>query len=173
MSSYNAQIIIGSPHPNSGGIIPDKLIYLSENGKPALILKEGEGREKVWIPTLENTLEDALLMIASFVIKDEEVLRAISSIKDVVREDYLEMYETFSEEKLQELYATNRKALGQYSDLMIVVSVLEGSLFRNQLSVLNEYDINMEVCISVYSRYYSDWSDQVVVNGSLDIDLPG
>jgi len=147
VSSYNAQIIIGSPHPNSGGIIPDKLIYLSENGKPALILKEGEGREKVWIPTLENTLEDALLMIASFVIKDEEVLRAISNIKDVVREDY--------------------------SDLMIVVSVLEGSLFRNQLSVLNEYDINMEVCISVYSRYYSDWSDQVVVNGSLDIDLPG
>lgn len=30
MGSFTAQLIIGHPHPNHGGINPDKLIYLSE-----------------------------------------------------------------------------------------------------------------------------------------------
>jgi len=167
LGSYSAQIIVGTPHPNHGGIIPDKFINLSENSRPALVLKE-EDKERVWIPTLENTIEDALLMVAYFVVKDEEALDALKSIKDVTGEEHLEMYETFTDEQREKLYMANRKALGKYEDLKIVVTVLEGSLFKKQLPVLEHYDFDMEVCLSIYSRTYSRWRDEVIVTGSLD-----
>ena len=167
MGTYSAQIIVGTPHPNHGGIIPDKVINLSENSRPALVLKEDD-KERVWIPTLENTIEDALLIVAYFVVKDEEALDALKSIKDVTGEEHLEMYETFTDEQREKLYMANRKALGKYEDLKVVVTVLEGSLLRQQLPVLKQYNIDMEVCLSIYSRTYSRWRDEVIVSGSLD-----
>ncbi len=169
ISSNSAQIIVGMAHKNSGGIIFDKMIWLSENGRPALILKESEGKERIWIPTLENTIEDALLMIAIFVVKDEEELETLKEINDVTADEHVEIYEAFTEDQRNRLYLANRKALGKYNDLKIVLTVLDGSSFRNQLPVLEHYDINMEVCLSVYSRTYSEWQEKVVVNGSLDI----
>lgn len=173
MSACTAQIIVGKPHPNSGGIIPDKTIYLTENGKPALILKEGEDKEVVWIPTLEDSIEDALLMVSSLIVKDEEALSAIKSIKDIISEEYLGLYEAFTDKQRAELYTANRKALGKYNDLKIVVTVLESSLFRGQLPALEHYDIDMEVCISIFSRTYSAWQEKVIINGSLAINKPG
>jgi len=167
LGTYSAQIIVGTPHPNHGGIIPDKVINLSENSRPALVLKEDD-KERVWIPTLENTIEDALLMVAYFVVKDEEALDALKGIKDVTGEEHLEMYEAFTDEQREKLYMANRKALGKYEDLKVVVTVLEGSLFRQQLPVLKQYDVDMEVCLSVYSRTYSRWRDEVILTGSLD-----
>lgn len=79
------------------------------------------------------------------------------------------MYETFNKGQLQELYEANRKALGKYNNVKVVFIVLEGSLFRGQLSVLNHYDIDMEVCLSIYSRTYSEWRVGVVESVSLDI----
>lgn len=81
MSSHTAQIIVVMPHPNSGGIMPDKSIYLSENGRPALIFKESDNKERVWIATLDNTIEDALLMVSNFVVKDEEAIASLKKIK--------------------------------------------------------------------------------------------
>jgi hypothetical protein len=173
MSSNSAQIFVGMTHPNSGGIILDKTIWLSENGRPALILKEGEGEERVWIPTLENTIEDALLMISNCIVKAEEALRALKEINDITSEKHVEIYEAFTEEQREKLYLANRKALGKYNDLKIVVTVLEGSLFRSQLPILEQYDIDMEVCLSIYSRTYSEWQEKVVINGSLEINNIG
>ena len=173
MSAYTAQIIVGMSHPSNDGINPDKIIWLSENGRPALILKESESEERIWIPTLENTIEDALLMVSNLVVKDEEALGAIKEIHDITAEEHLEMHEVFTEEQRNKLYLANRKALSKYDNLKIVVVVLEGSIFRRQLPVLEHYDIDMEACLSIYSRTYSEWQNKVVVNGSLDINKMG
>ena len=35
MGTVTAQILIGSPHPNDGGIIPSHYLFLSENDRPS------------------------------------------------------------------------------------------------------------------------------------------
>ena len=82
MATLTAQILVGSAHPNHDGINPTHYVFLWENDRPAWILvhqnifkerEENVGRI-TWIPTIENILEDALLMIAIHVCKNNEVM---------------------------------------------------------------------------------------------------
>ena len=65
MGTVTAQILIGSPHPNDGGIIPSHYLFLSENDRPSWSLvganifqeNEKEFSKIVWIPTLDNMVE--------------------------------------------------------------------------------------------------------------------
>jgi len=79
MSAITAQILVGQAHPNLGGINPTHYLFLSENSRPVWILVpqnlwelESSINEKkvTWIPTVENLLEDALLMIGIHVLKN-------------------------------------------------------------------------------------------------------
>ena len=74
MASFTAQILIGNGGGyDNEGIIPDSTLFLSENSRPAWVLKY-RGRKITWIPTLDNMLEDGLLMLAIFVLKDPELV---------------------------------------------------------------------------------------------------
>ena len=69
MGSFTAQIIVGQAHPNHGGIIPSYYLFLSENSKPAWLLMSenitsNKDKQITWFPTVENMLQDALLMIS-------------------------------------------------------------------------------------------------------------
>jgi len=72
MATMTAQILVGRPHTNHDGINPTHYLFLSENSRPAWVLvsqnifpKEQRDHSRItWIPTVENMLEDALLMIA-------------------------------------------------------------------------------------------------------------
>jgi len=65
MAALTTQILIGSPHPNDGGIIPSHFLFLSEGNRPAWILvnqnidqvEEHKHSKITWIPTLENMLK--------------------------------------------------------------------------------------------------------------------
>ena len=176
MATLTAQILIGSSHQNHGGIQPTHYLSLSENSRPAWILVPenifGPGNEKnpriTWIPTIENMLEDALLMIAINVLKDEGV---IDLAKEHFKRDIhgpLALYEDIDQAALKNLYQECRKLKNRYK---IVLTVLEGSSIRNQLKVLNDYGIDMEVCTPLYFRTYSAWTDEVITRGSLDESL--
>ena len=59
MATMTAQMLIGSGHPNHGGIEPKRYLFLLENSRPAWLLVEenpfqSANREKrvVWIPTV-------------------------------------------------------------------------------------------------------------------------
>ena len=71
-------------------------------------------------------------------------------------------------EARQELYLLSRRVLKKHQGLKVVFTILDGSLFKNSIAVLKEYEIDMEVCISVYQRFYSAWHSEVVVYGDLD-----
>ena len=71
MGTFTAQILVGTPDLYHGGIIPTHYLFLSENDRPAWILEDKSGSQNVvWVPTIEDILEDALLMIAVHVCKD-------------------------------------------------------------------------------------------------------
>ena len=173
MATLTAQILIGTSHQNHGGIVPTHYLFLSENSAPAWVLLPenifNSGNDKIakitWIPTLENMLEDALLMIAINVLKDKEIAELA---KEHFKRDIhgsLSLYEDIDPAALKTLYQKCRKLNNRYK---IVLTVLEGSSIRSQLKVLKNYGIDMEVCTPLYFSTYSAWTDEVITMGSLD-----
>src|SRR5688500_16226564 len=95
MSSMTAQLGVGHPDTYHGGIAPTHIVWLSENSRPAWILQsvwrgftsdpddafdEADGptwtdERTVWVPSgPESILEDGLLLIATHVVNDPDVL---------------------------------------------------------------------------------------------------
>lgn len=87
MATLTAQILVGSPHPNHDGLNPSHYLFLSENDRPAWVLVHQNIFEEqktdvgkiTWIPTVENMLEDALLMVAIYIQKNHEIIEMAKS----------------------------------------------------------------------------------------------
>jgi hypothetical protein len=171
MATFTAQILVGSPHPNHGGIDPTYSLFLSENSRPAWILVDpypdsGPRNSRiVWIPTLENMLEDALLMITVYVCKDDGILELIKGFGIGIESDTIEMYSDTTESQRRQLYERCRE-IPRFPK--IVISVFkESSVGKRQLSLLENYTMDVEVCTPIYSRWYSHWRDETRAEGSL------
>ena len=156
MATMTAQILIGSPHPYNGGINPTHKIYLSENSRPALILTREDIYEQdtkdtfekvTWIPTLENMLDDILLMVSFFILKDEYILQELSKI-DVKKLNFLEMYEEIDEETRLKLYKSNKEIIGGYKDLKFIFSIFKGSSLISAINEIKIFKIEHELCVS-------------------------
>ena len=156
MASMTAQILIGNSHPFHGGINPTHKIYLSENSRPALILTQEDIHEQntkdtfdkvTWIPTLENMLDDILLMISYFILKDEIISQELSKIGSK-KLSFLEMYEDISEETRLKLYKSNKDIIGGYKDLKLIFSIFKGSSLISAIKEIKNYGLNFELCVA-------------------------
>jgi hypothetical protein len=173
MATLTAQILVGSPHFYHDGINPTHYLYLSENNRPAWVLvhqnifdeKQLSTSKITWIPTAEDMLEDALLMIAIHVCKDREILEYAKSFNAKFQKDWLEVYADFKETQRKHLYEKCR-AITDFPK--VIISVFEGSTLEKQLPVLNQYKMNVEVCRVSYSRLHSSMTNDLRINGSLD-----
>ena len=165
MATVTASILVGTPHPNHGGICPTHQLLLSENDRPAwsLYMIPGAKPEAIWITTVENTLEDGILMAGLLVLKDHTLAAAAAALRGNSKER-AEVYDDISECDRCRLYELCR-TLGPETKL--VVTVLEGSTLAGQLAVLERYSVGVEVCQSIYRREYSAWSRSVEERGAL------
>ena len=161
MGTMTAQILIGTPHQNHGGITPTHCLYLSENSRPAWILvpqnifieKEDQNYGKiVWIPTLENMLEDALLMIGLHVVQDEKIKNLAEKCFHNESPEHAALYEDIKKEDLENLYALSRQMGNRFK---IIISVFRESSIMPQLKMLEKYRMDVEMCTPTYSRLYS------------------
>jgi len=172
MATLTAQILVGSAHPNHDGINPTHYVFLWENDRPAWILvhqnifkerEENVGRI-TWIPTIENMLEDALLMIAIHVCKNNEVIKLAKSFSAKIESDSMELCSNLEETHRKRLYEKCR----QISDFpKIIISVFRGSTIEKQLSVLEQYKMDVEVCKPIYSRLHSSWTNETRIEGAI------
>lgn len=167
MGTFTSQILVGKSHPNDGGISGiTHTLYLWENSIPSwrLSVVDGEQNKFVWTPTLEYILEDALLMIALYVIEDEETIKYCNSIlkKEPNR---LMLYEDFSPQDLNKLRSLVKKA---HLNGKIMISVFNKSSVLRHLPVLKEYDMDVEVCVSQYVNEYSMWTQMREERGKLE-----
>ncbi len=139
-------IIVGnSPSFTPGIPNPGYLLLLYENDRPAweLIplypeLQKDLGRHSiVWIPSIENMLEDALLMIGIYVVKDKELIenakRAFEGSLDSGSEVYFA-----DKKKLKNLRSIARRKLQNY-DIALIIVPEEDSTILKQLGILREY----------------------------------
>jgi len=170
MGTITAQILIGSVHQNHGGIQPNYKLLLSENSRPCWVLspengtRSGRSSQIKWIPTVEKMLEDAFLMVAVHVLKNKEIVESAGEFCKSSSLESLELYEDFSEQQREELYAKCR----HIKDFpKFIISVFKGSTIEGQLKVIESYQMNIEVCKSVFCREFSNWTNSVQVFGSL------
>jgi hypothetical protein len=143
---------------------------LSQNSRPGwgLFAMHSNEPQAVWIPTLEDLLEDGLLMIGLLVVKAPKLVAAAK----VFRKAYtgrIQMYDDIDQSDRKQLYELCRE-IGP--PLKLVLTVLEGSSVASQLSVLSRYRFDVEVCPSAYRREYSAWSETVQERGALPESPP-
>lgn len=178
MATFTAQILIGSAHPNHGGITPTHQLYLSENSHPAWLLVPATVANRVpirpsetvtWIPTHENMLEDALLMIALHVVRDPGVGEAAERLLRTKTPSFATLREDIDKQDLQHLYEKSRSA---DIEVKLVITVMHGSTVMGQLKALEKYRMEVEVCTPRYSRSYSRWRERIMTGGTLDDLLP-
>ncbi|MCA1031177.1 hypothetical protein LCL95_09095 [Bacillus timonensis] len=174
MATFTAQILVGSKHPYDSGIATiSHTLYLSENSRPAWILtgtdihgsQKQPDKKMTWIPTLKNMLEDALVMIGLYVLKDEKLLAIANAHFKNPNSDFIELYRDIDSESLQELYKQARSIESKHK---IMVTVYQGSTILNQLSVLEKYHNDVEVCQSIFKMEFSVWSREVERVGVLE-----
>jgi hypothetical protein len=155
MATMTAQILVGQPHIYHDGINPTHYLFLSENSRPAWILVQQNifrdsqmiGPEKItWIPTRENMLEDAFLMIAIHVFRDPTIRAEARKCFSKHRPDFVELYNDISREDRERLYSVCREL---DIDCTVVVTVLNESSIINKVSVANHYKWNIQICIPV------------------------
>jgi hypothetical protein len=170
MATLTAEILVGSPHPNHDGINPTHYMFLSENSRPAWMLvpenifQETPEAKITWIPTIENMLEDALLMIAIHVLKEEEIVKLAEKFFTNTKPHWAELYRDISKEDREALYEKCRKIENKYK---IILTVFATSTIHSQLAVLEHYKMDVEVCVPVFSRLYSVWTKKTRITGTL------
>jgi hypothetical protein len=151
MATLTAQILIGGAEIRHHGINPTHFLFLSENDRPAWILvdqnvfqEDQSSFSKItWLPTVENMLEDALLMVAIHVLKDREMLRIAKDVNIRTDAKWVEFYSNLDENSRNRLYKRCRR-IPDFPKL--IISVLKGSTIENQLAVLDNYKMDIEVC---------------------------
>ena len=165
MASYTAQILIGNGGGyDNGGIIPNGTLFLSENSRPAWILQY-RGPKITWIPTLDNMLEDGLLMLAIYVLKDTEIVELAQEYFHTKEVNKAALYDDITEEHRQVLYQKSRSMDWKCK---LVISVFNHSHIHPQLSVLNDYPMYLEVCVPIFTRIRSHWDQQLKITGSIN-----
>lgn len=140
MATTTAIILVGNTHQNDFGIIPTHLIQLTENSRPALILKDIDGKYEtiVIIPTLENTVDDIYLMIATFILKK---IKPAKELNDPHGES---LYDLFTDEERFNLYK-NALEVFQTNNVKVVFNILDGSHLLSQITSMKKYPNDFEI----------------------------
>jgi len=157
MSSLTAQILAETldpkQDPDKGEFGPTHYLFLLENFRPSWILvnqnifDQPGVKEKriVWIPTVENMLEDALVMIAIHVIKNKKIIDLAQKMFENIEVSHVEVYQNLTDTQRQQIYQECRR-IEKWPKF--VITVIGGSSIKRQLSVLKKYSIKAELCIS-------------------------
>ncbi|MCD8510056.1 MAG: hypothetical protein LRY73_09430 [Bacillus sp. (in: Bacteria)] len=140
MGTFTTQLLAGNAHPYDGGINSiTHTLYLSENSRPVWILQTNDGKRIMrWIPTLENMLDDGLLMIGLYVLKDETLWRMKKQYFANERPDFIELYHDVKPEHLENMYSHCRQLKDSRK---IMLSVFAGSSIEKRLPILKKLSI--------------------------------
>jgi hypothetical protein len=186
MGTCTCQILLGSNHPYHGGILPGYQLFLRENDRAAWILRkippveENDDEEAIcWIPVRPETImRDAMMMLAYHLLKESKFVRETEAVMggpvgkgadlnnlgwDSAKKEWNNSWY----DKVDELYESCKKIKNWPS---MVITILSGSSLENSkldngkwaggLKVLNDYDIEAEVCLSQRISEFRNAIDQ-------------
>lgn len=166
MSAVTATIQIGNGHPDRGGLRSLATVRFEESSRAALTFEGRTGNQ--WpkgvavptiIPTVENTLEDALLLI-SYALRvapqiNEALDHAVHHCSGREWRSRIEMYRDLTEEQRQSLYSALEEAA--HSLPKMVFCLYRGSHLTKQVVRLKRFALDYEVLLPTFGRTHSRW----------------
>ena len=172
MATITAQILVGHPNKLGNGMLPTHCLLLSQGTKPVWILKsldilETENSKNStirWIPTSENLLEDALLLISVNILKDKELINRVTNYIKDLSAPLIDLNSAIDSDILKELHLLNRSLKYGYK---LIITCFSGTALNINLETIKEYSMDVEVCTPSYNRYYNPWIDETVIKGNL------
>lgn len=164
MAAVTALIQIGNPHPNDGGLRSFSRVQLEEGDRPALIFKsltrEIPPNPTVMIPTIENTLEDALVMIAYVLGLNREITDMVTAARAGHAGNHLEMYEAFDQESRNRLYRLLADPANAKTWPYLGFGVYRDSMLTKQVERLHALPFDYELLLSVRGRRHTHWGPE-------------
>ncbi|GAA4106204.1 hypothetical protein [Zhongshania borealis] len=168
MATYSAQILIGTGHPNDGGISHDyNSLKLAEGDSIAWIAIK-DGRRHVWLPrNVCTVLEDGLLMAAALYMDDSDSGQTLSklildstgttkfnrvSLSDYPRISFTETFNKLSDE-------LNTDAKTHQKRLKMIFTIFNGSALNRQIDQISSLGCDVEILTTSYIKEYSPWSE--------------
>ena len=168
MSATTAQILVGHPHPNDGGINPAFALYLHEGDKCAwsihrLDLKDSKYEKLAyWFCDPSQIMADALLLAAFYAGEkgaySEHLLNAFPSAKT----SRAGSFELSLLDRLELLDKVKKMPMPK-----MVISVFQGSSLSAQTSLLRDFEFECEICESISYRIKSQWDKMPLLGGCL------
>lgn len=182
MGTHTAHILIGSSHPNDGGLSytdsrrPE--LFLSENSRASWNLKTGSWRHArdarrplarrglICVPTANAALEVALLMVGVILCPDLLWSEQAKSFRTELSESGRFEFPDLSEETINDLLRESRSFSPAYPK--IVLNVFQPDcLIARQIGALGFYQNPMSVSMPVFNRDPNRWSGGVTETGGL------
>lgn len=166
MSATTAQILVGHPHPNDGGINPAFALYLHEGDKCAWSIHRldlGDSKcEKLayWFCDPSQIMADALLLAAFYAGEkgaySDRLLNAFPSAKTTRAGSF----ELSLLDRLELLDMVKKKLMPK-----MVIIVFQGSSLSSQTSLLRDFEFECEICESISYRIKSQWDKMPRLGG--------
>lgn len=159
MATTTAIILIGKAHQNDSGILPQYLIFLTENSRPVFTLKSINGNKKeiILIPTVENIIDDLYFMIAVYILK------IIKPKKELFSEDRKSMYDIFTNKEREMMYCETRIKLKMFR-IKLVFNLLDCSTLLNQIKTVKKYPNDYEITVPLLKKEYNEWTERIEFN---------
>ncbi|MCO6041243.1 hypothetical protein [Thermococcus alcaliphilus] len=163
-----AFILVGNrPYLTPGLPNPGYLLVLYENNMPAWELiplypyleKNLGKRSVIWIPSIENMLEDALLMVGIYVTKDPELIKMAEKVFG--RNFKAERIEIGGNPEVEKLREIARRNLQRYDIGLLIIPLKDSTIIR-QLDYLKRYGrlwYSIHIRNEKLSSPLEDWSE--------------
>jgi hypothetical protein len=147
MATTTAIAVIGQSHAYSSGIEPQHFLLLTEDSRPAFQLLRSRGDHlhvvATWIPTVENMIEDLVLMAGALTGSQPELADILAPVI-TKKSSCIELYDIGKEQRAG-LYELSRKSPFRSK---VVLTVLEDSSLFEQTGRICHYQMNCELCLS-------------------------
>jgi hypothetical protein len=171
MSACTCYAMIGHASREGEGLRVGNTIRLVEGSRPAwkveLPIEGGKPRELMWIPSLENTFDDLVVMIGLHIIATPALLELAKSVTEIdLMADYVEVYSIPTAVR-EQLYAAAQEVDGSFKLGLIVFDscILEQGC---RLEAVGNYSFDVEICRSTFRRLRTAWNPKGTTHGSLD-----
>lgn len=147
MGVYTAQILVGCGKTYDKGINPSHALFLYEEDTDVFWvikelnltsdpLKNKSDNKKQFTPSPDNLMDDAMLLIAMYVLEDSVVGTLAKELGKTKSTDDLDLKDGFTSQDKQVLYDLVMAISVEYT---LSITVFESSLLKWQLSALEKY----------------------------------
>lgn len=183
MSTCTSELIFGKAHQNDSGIGFNHRLTIYEGDRPMLVfekkpsLNDGGVLVDRWIPHVDRMVEDCMVMIAGYGAGDYKVLDLIDEMKQGFNQNEIIELNRVDVGLMGRLYEASRQSFElkvkktkhsiSADRWKVTACVFKDSSLVHSLDKFIEYDIDIEVCRSVFQSEYSAWNQKINVWGEL------